>query len=100
MRRRVGGSCWENTVSVVGVLFEVEGLSGVLVDHVSADCCLVGHILVVDALASTIEHVLQIHILSLSVVSRRFDLLFEHLLSTLVTSDIAFGYSVRLNCLT
>lgn len=100
VRRRVGGSCRENTVSVVGVLFQVEGLSRVLVDHVSADCSLVGHILVVDALASAIEHVLQIHVDSLSVVSRRFDLLFEHLLCALVTSGIAFGYSVCLDCLT
>ena len=75
MRSRVGGSCRENTVSVVGVLFEVERLSGVLVDHVRADCSLVGDILVVDAFASPVEHVLQIHVQSRSVVPRCLDLL-------------------------
>ena len=59
MRGRVDHSRGEDTVSSERVLLQVGRISRVLVDHRSANCCLISHARVINALATAVKQALQ-----------------------------------------
>ena len=90
---RVDHSRREDTVSSERVLLQVGRISRVLVDHRRANCRLISHARVINALATAVKQVLYAHIEHLLRVPVRFDLILKRLLHALVATSVR---SVRL----
>ena len=93
MRGRVDHSRWEDTVSSECVLLQIGRISRVLVDHRRANCRLISHARVINALATAVKQVLDIHVEHVLSIPVRFDLIHKCLLHALVATPVR---SVRL----
>ena len=90
---RVDHSRREDTVSSERVLLQVGRISRVLVDHRRANCRLISHARVINALATAVKQVLYVHVEHLLSVPIRFDLILKRLLHALIATSVR---SVRL----
>ena len=88
MRGRVDHSRGEDTVSSERVLLQVGRISRVLVDHRSANCRLISHARVINALATTVKQALYVHVEQLLSFSVSLDLILQRLLHALVATSV------------
>ena len=88
MRGRVDHSRREDTVSSLSILLQVRWISRVLVDHGRANCRLISHARVINALATAVKQVLYFHVEHLRSC---FNLSFKRLLqAALVATSVRF----------
>ena len=85
---RVDHSRREDTVSSERVLFQVGRISRVLVDHRRANCRLISHARVINALATAVKQALYVHVEQLLSFSVSFDLILQRLLHALVATSV------------
>ena len=88
MRGRVDHSRGEDTVSSERVLLQVGRISRVLVDHRSANCRLISHARVINALATAVKQALYVHVEQLLSFSVSLDLILQRLLHALVATSV------------